>query len=416
MRTALWGAAAAAALSTCVPLVAEAATPATPVPTTPTPTGQLPAPVPVPSVPGSHTASAPATSSPSSPSSPSPTVRASGTTPTYTPAPGGSAEAYAARVGNLAAVSHTKASASGSGESATADPLELLGMPPAAAFGGTQTGPGSSSGALLDTGNAPFGRIALTPWTASATSTSSGNTASGLSDIVLVDLGGSGPTAPLSLRVLQSKSDASWTPTASSGSSSSDGATLELGGGALALDVLHSQASSSGTGSSYLASINGNQIGSSSQANGQCALSVPGILSLNCLTATGGTGTPVDGVLSSTAGVASATVGPAGSGLTAALIQSEGSSAQSPVAASTSPASGVPAQGTTSPAASSPAPASASPAASATPAAASTAKSGSLAFTGADIGSLVGGGLALAGIGAGIVLFARRPRLRTVRR
>ena len=334
------------------------------------------------------------------------------------PAPSGSASAYAVQVGSIAALSHTAASASGSGESATANPLELGGNPPASQFGGTQTGAGSTSGSLFDTGTTPLGRLALTPWTASATSGPSGNSASGLADIVLLDLGDQGTQQSASLRVLQSQSNAAWNGQSSTGSSSSDGAILDVGGpGGLAVDVLHSESSSSGAGSSYLLSINGNQIGSSSQANGQCSLSLPSLLSLNCLTASGGTATSSAGgtVLTSTGGVLAAAVGPTGSGLTAGLIQSASTSAQAPASSpAVTPAVSSPASGAPAAAPSAIAPAASAPAAAA-PTAASSAAS-SLPFTGANIGLLLAAALALAAAGAGLVAAARRPVLARVSR
>ncbi len=413
MRIVRWGAAAAAALTACVPLVAEAATPSA-MSTAPQPSADAGSAVgsasatakkvAAPPAPASSTPSAPAASAPSKSSS---GVRSQSTTVTN-PAPAGSAEAYAVQVGNVVALSHTSAYASGSGVSSTADPLELGGKPPAGNFGGTQNGPGSSSGALFDTNTTPLGRLALMPWTASNT----GNTASGLADVVLVDLAPSGNQVA-SLRVLQSESNATWTPGQSTGSSSSDGAIVNVGGSSgLTLDVLHSQSSSTGPGSSYLLSVNGTPIGSSSQANGQCTLTIPSLLSLNCLTSSGGVGTTANGgtTLTSAGGVASATLGSAGTGLSAALIQSSSTSAKAP--ATLSPVTGT-ATAAPVPAVSSPA-SSAAPAAAAPPAAvvqpAAAAESGSLAFTGADIVSLLAAALALIGAGAGAVIFVRRPR------
>ncbi|HET6964952.1 MAG TPA: hypothetical protein VFH58_09285 [Acidimicrobiales bacterium] len=417
MRMARWGAAAAAALTTCVPFVAEAATsPSTQTATSSTGSATTPTTAPGTATPAGTASSKVQTavtgatapkSAPAHQTSPQPTAQQSTQQSSVSqPAPPGSAEAYAAQVGDVAAISHTKASASSGGDSATADPLELGGNPPAAAFGGTESnGNGSKSGALLDTGKQPFGRLALTPWTTTNSTSTSNNSASGLADIVWLDLGDTSTSQSASLRVLQSQSSASWTPEASTGSASSDGAILDLGGpNGLAVDVLHSQTSSSGAGSSYLLSINGNQIGTSDQAGGKCSVDLPGVLSLDCLTASGGLGS--NGVLSSAAGAASATVGPSSSGLTAALIQSKSTSAKAPAAvtpAATSPAASAPAAAP--PAAAPPASAPAAAPASAAPAASSR-----LPFTGANVGFLVGAALLLGGAGAGIVLVSRRPR------
>ena len=92
------------------------------------------------------------------------------------------------------------------------------------------------------------------------------------------------------MNVLQSESHASHCGMTSKGSGSSDGATVDLGDGVLQAVVLHSEGASGAKGASYLVSINGTEIGSSEQAGGSCALSVPSVLDLTCLTATGGDG------------------------------------------------------------------------------------------------------------------------------
>lgn len=408
MRIVRWGAAAAAAVATCVPAVAEAATPSTqgtmPTPgataqqtvksktATVTPSApSTPAPAPV-----SSPANAPA---PSTQPTSSSQVKSQDTTVTN-PAPPGSAEAYALRVGSVAAISHTKASASGSGTSSTANALELGGNPPASQFGGTQTGFGESKGALIDTGTTPLGRLAVAPWDAN----NGTNSAEGLADLVLLDLGTQGTQQSASLRVLQSDSKANYTPTSSTGSASSDGAILNLGGpSGLNVDVLHSESSSSGAGSSYLLSVNGNQIGTSQQTNGKCAITIPGLLTVDCLTSTGGTAT--NGVIPSGGAVGTLDLG--NGGLTGALIQSNSASTAAPASVNpptvSSGSGGAPETG----------PSSSAPAANAAEAAPSTAAShaaSSLPFTGANIGILLGSALGLAGAGFGLVAAARRRR------
>lgn len=309
-----------------------------------------------------------------------------------TPAPAGQADAYGAKVGGVLALSHTHASASQGGESSTANPVEVNGAA-LGPLGGSQTGPGSSSGSLYDTGTTPAGRVAVAPWSVDNTSSSSGNSAAGLADILLVDLGSPGSAQSASLRVFQSSSNASWTPAASSGQGTTDGAIVDAGGpGGLTVDVLHSQTSSTGAGSSYLISINGTEIGTSGQADGSCQLALPSLLSVSCLTASGGPGVPgPDGttVQSSAAGVLSTTVGGT-SGLTAGLFQVASSSGR--VAAASSPAT------VAGPApqvfAAAVRPAAAPPAATPSPA---VGPARPLAFTGAEIiDTLAVGGTSLA--------------------
>ena len=238
-----------------------------------------------------------------------------------TPAPAGSAEAYAANVAGIVGISHTSASASGTGTSSTADPLELAGKPPAAQFGGTQNGAGHNSNALLDTGPSSQFRLALTPWSAANTQSGGQNNASAIADILILDLGDQTTAESASLRLLQSTSDASWNSTSSSGSATSDGAILTLGGpSGLNVDLLHADANSNGKGSSYLLSVNGTEIGSSDQTNGQCALSLPPLVTLDCLTAGGGT---ANGVASEASGVLSVILGSPPAGADIGLIQTK---------------------------------------------------------------------------------------------
>ena len=339
MRIVRWGAAATAALAASVPFAAQAATTSTTNTTTsgstvkPVGTATQKVSTAVSTVPTTQ----PATTSGSNTTSGTASQSTTQDTVTTTPAPAGSSEGYAANLGGVVSVSHTKANASGDGPSSTADPLEIGGKPPASVFGGSKAGDGNGSGALLDTGTQPFGRIALTPWTVSNSSSASGNSASGLADIVLVDLGNPATPESITLRVLQSKSDANWNSSESTSSTSTDGAILDVGGpSGLVVDLLHSQSSSSGAGSSYLVSVNGTPIGTSDQANGKCVLNLPGLLQVECLTASGGTG--ATGVLTSTGGVGSVTLGSGGNSLTGGVLQSSSSSGKAP--ASTSPGSG----------------------------------------------------------------------------
>lgn len=373
-----------AALLMGIPAAAEASTGSTSTQTT-TPSAQPP--------------TAPKTSTSTAKTSvPNNTTTTKSTTTTQsTPAPGGTAEAYALNLAKILAISHTSANASGSGTSATADPLELGGNPPAKQFGGTQSGPGTSGSALLDTGPSSQFRLALTPWTATNSQTANGSTSSAMSDIVLLDLGDQTTAQSASLRVLQSKSDASWSPAASSGSSSADGAILNVGGpSGLNVDLLHSESSSTGKGSSYLVSINGNQIGSSSQVNGQCALTIPSLLSLSCVTSSGG----VAGTVTSSAGEV----------LSATVLPSTPATQQLDVVKSTTVTNSAPVASSGSGAQTGPTPPPPPPTGNAGPTA-PAASSGTLAFTGLDIGGFVALALALGLGGVGLVWWSRRKTL-----
>jgi hypothetical protein len=331
-------------------------------------------------------------------------------------APAGTAEAYAAQVGNILGISHTASSASGSGTSSKANALEVGGQPLSSQFGGSQAGPGSNSGALIDTGPSTQFRLQVTPWSAANTETGSQKTASAVSDILSLDLGDPSTTQSASIRVLQSQSSSSWTSAASSSTASSDGATVALGGpSGLSLDLLHSGTSSAGGSNSYLASINGNQIGSSSQVNGACSLTLPSLLSLNCLTAGAGNG---GSVTDQVASVLSATLGSGSSGLPINALtatSSSGSGTASPGGGSGGTGSGG---GTTTPSPNPTAqPAATSPANSVTPnalaAVASSAGSHNLAFTGLNLVALLALALLLGVSGALAVLSARHHRIAT---
>jgi len=384
LRIGRWSAVVGAALLMGIPAAAEASTGTTSTQTT-TPTAQTPT--------APNTSTAQPTTTKTSSTQTSTTRTASSTSTQATPAPGGTAEAYALNLANILAISHTKASASGSGTSSTADPLELGGSVPSTQFGGTQNGNGNSKGALLDTGPSSQFRLALTPWSATNSQSSSGSTASAVSDIVLLDLGDPSTSQSASLRVLQSKSDASWTPAASSGSSSADGAILNAGGpSGLTIDLLHSESSSSGAGSSYLVSINGTPIGSSSQVNGQCALTIPSLLSLSCVTSSGG----VAGTVTSSAGEV----------LSATVLPNTPATQQLDVVKSTTVTNSAPTVSSGSGNGALTSPTTAPPAGNTGQAA--PASSGALAFTGLDIGGLVALALALGLGGVGLVWWSRR--------
>lgn len=412
MRIARWSAVAGAAVLMAIPVAAEASTGTITTQTSSTNTSAPSAPT-APTAPTSTKTSAPSTSTNTSSTSTAPktsttntstkSTTTSGTTTTQTtPAPGGTAEAYALKLSSILAISHTKANAGPGSASSTADPLELGGSnPPSSQFGGNG---GNTTGALFDTGTqgvpANQFRLAITPWSNKNTVTPEGTTSSAMAQILYLSLGDPSTSQSLNLSVLQSKSDASWTPTASSGDSSSDGAILNAGGGAsnggLTVDLLHADASSSGKQSSYLLSINGNEIGSSSQVNGACVINIPSLLSLSCVTASGGVaGT----VASDAAEVAHATVLPntpaqqTGDLFNTNVTANSGGAPQ--VSSSNGGQTGNGGAGN----------------GNGNGNGAAKASSGALAFTGMDVGGLVGLALALGLGGVGLVWWSRRNRM-----
>ena len=202
------------------------------------------------------------------------------------PAPPGSAEAVAAGVDGVAAVSHTEAEATPTGGSATANVVELGGEPPAEQLGGTQNGTGSSSGTVIDTGEGQPARAQVAPWQATVADANGCHTSDGQAAVARAGIEGA-----VNVDVLQSSSHAEHCGLASKGAGSTDGAVVDVGGGALHAVVLHSEAVSGGKGHTFVASLNGNEIFNDDQAGGACTVDVPGLLRLACLIVGGGQGT-----------------------------------------------------------------------------------------------------------------------------
>ena len=338
------------------------------------------------------------------------TVHAASTQTVIIPAPPSSAEAYAVNILNAIAISHTKASAGNGTTSGTANVLELGGNPPASAFGGTQKGAGTSSGNLFDSTQLMIPTSALhlqlAPWSVTNTQASDGSSSnsSAIADVLLLTLGDpqANPSQSATVKVLQSTSNANWTAGQSTSNATSDGAFVNVGGsGGLTIDLLHSDASSTAPGSSYLISINGNQIGSNSQANGQCALTIPQLISLSCLTAVGG----IAGQIPGSAQVLGITINPGGANLPANLINSNAASGNGSSLSLPPIASGNGGQ-------------TASTGAGANHAAtvSSAVKAGrhALPFTGLDLPVLLGIAVLLLTGGVGLVWWVRKPRAATV--
>jgi len=202
------------------------------------------------------------------------------------PAPPGQASAAAAQVGSLLDISRTDANAGSGAPTASASVLRLQGQP-VLNLGGTQTGDGETGGSLLDTGSALPARVQAAPWHASAAGThgptghATGSAAAARAELPSVVRAG----------ILTSHSEATHTDQKSSATATSDGADVTLID-ALRLDLFHSEVNTEGRGHSYLAGLNGTEIGTDDQLGSTplCSLTAPGLLNLSCLTASGGTG------------------------------------------------------------------------------------------------------------------------------
>jgi len=205
-----------------------------------------------------------------------------------TPAPPGSAEAVAVQVDDVVKVAHAKTGAEPKIEdgSATANVLEVGGNPPLAQLGSAQKGEGEKSNVLLDFGDLQTTGVKVAPSAATvhkdgATNRSTARAA--LLRLVLLNPG------LLALDVLQSFSEASYTPAQSAGSGSSDGAVATVASQKVTL--LHAEGSTANGGKSFLIGLNGAEFVTNKDI-GQTTkvVDIPGILRLNAVTVEGGPG------------------------------------------------------------------------------------------------------------------------------
>ncbi|MGH9036513.1 MAG: hypothetical protein ACRD0O_12190 [Acidimicrobiia bacterium] len=216
------------------------------------------------------------------------------------PAPPASATATALSVADLLDVSTTGAQADTDTSSAQATVVELGGEP-LLGLGGTQSGPGTSDGALLDTGSTLPAQVQVAPWEATASQSDTERSSRGSAAAARADV-----PEVLDVDVLESESQATHTDEKSTGEGSSNGVNLGL------LEILrivlfHSEVSSEGNGSSFLVGLNGTEIGSDEQLSGICSLVVAHpLLSVSCLDVAGGLG----GGLAELAGIDSSLVPP----------------------------------------------------------------------------------------------------------
>jgi LPXTG-motif cell wall-anchored protein len=159
----------------------------------------------------------------------------------------------------------------------------------------------------------------------------------------------------------------------------------------LDIKVLHSEAHSTGKSHSDLLVVNGNEIGSSDQANGACKLDLSPVLNLLCLTASGGDGK--NGLTEAAADVATFDVG--GGSLTGTVSGSSSSGGAAGTPELPTPSQAAHRGGTHQSAARPPA---------------ATPSQAALPFTGADTQRSALVALAMTMIGATATLFGRRRR------
>jgi hypothetical protein len=233
-------------------------------------------------------------------------------------APVGSAAGTALTAGSssspIASISSTSAQAGSTGSGSSADVLSLGGN---TLIGGSSSNGKTASGSLAGTGSAAPADVEVAPWSARSTAPSGASSSSeGQSAVANATAGA------VSGRVASSDSKADYTTspdgttTKSSGCTTTDG--LVVNGPGIALDVLHADACSNGQGNAFLASLNGNQIGTQAQIQAICKnLNVPSVLALNCVAASGGAGSLFEEVLG---GV----LGPNDSGIPVTLFGANG--------------------------------------------------------------------------------------------
>jgi len=214
--------------------------------------------------------------------------------------PPGDASGAAAKVEGILGVSETGATVDDGSGNASASVVTVGGEPLFDGTSGEQTGEGSQSGALYDTGPTPLGQAQVMPWSASVTD--DGTTTEASSEAAVLSLSLLDP-AVLEATVLSSSSSASGDSDSSSGSASTDGAVVNALG-QLNVTVLHSEVNSENKARSYVLGVNDSVFLSSDQSNGACKIDLDGLISLACLTASGGT---VEGVQTATGEVGSVT-------------------------------------------------------------------------------------------------------------
>jgi hypothetical protein len=230
-------------------------------------------------------------------------------------------------------VSCTSASAGPGSAKSNGTALELLGQ-------NVSGGDSNGSGAIFALPANPLIALSILDWTAASQAGTDSSTSSSRAAVADLALAG-GQVATVA--VLESGSHASYassgTAATAKGSSENNGVVADVGQGALVVILLHSDASSSGSGDAYVASINGNEILSSSQTGG-IPIDIPGVgtITLLATNASGGTTTAAVGTAGNVLGqpgTQATALGSSGSGGSSGVLGSHTTASPSP-----SPSSG----------------------------------------------------------------------------
>ncbi len=180
-----------------------------------------------------------------------------------------SARATAAKVDGVATVSDSQATSDPSGSSAEANSLELGDQTVA---GGSQEGPGTNSGDIVGTGDTPLGSATVGGWNAEVDQAQNARANAALAEV-------NGPEGTLHAELLSSEA------IAGPGHSSSESSAVYLMlGEDFQLYVLHAEKSSDDDGTSELAQINDQGIGTSDQVDG-CEIPAEPLIDIICLAA-----------------------------------------------------------------------------------------------------------------------------------
>ncbi len=215
-------------------------------------------------------------------------------------APEGSGEATGLRITPLdTCVSCVRGSAGPHGTGAGATALRVLGTDVA---GGSSHDGGSASDALLALPSNPVLDLALADW---STGTETGSPPAAQSRAALLDVGvlPSGQDATtgglLTVAVLESFGDATWSGSTSGGYGASNGADIGVADNAVVIIILHSQATSDDHGGAYVASVDGDPVLGTSGHTAGTPVDVPGVLGVTLLASafSGGGGTSAVGTV-----------------------------------------------------------------------------------------------------------------------
>lgn len=243
-------------------------------------------------------------------------------------------------------ISCTNAAAGPDAADANATAIRILGHDVAA---GDASGNQQVSGALFALPANPLLSLAIADWMASAQSSDTASSAASRASLVDLDLGPNGNEV-VKLAVLEAGSNASWNASQSTGSAYTNGVNLNLGNGALVIIVLHSDADSSGTGHTYVASINGTQILNNEQVGQPIVITVPGVITITLLqvNASGGAASAAVGTVTNLLGMSGQQAGlfqVATQGSSAAQTSNPGAGVQAANTEAEAGATGVPETG-----------------------------------------------------------------------